>query len=223
MIITLATLPLNTHKANIRPIFQRFGEVKRISVHPGGRPADIVFADVHCVKRHILMPSSPSPGTTIGGIGAVWKVRPADHAGSIRSEHTENRPYGLSSGSLGDPPGAWEPLDSTTSRATVNELKRTVLRWRSSRLSNFRSRPGRVVEVTSNRFAHVEFASAEEALRAARQGAPYGFRYAERLLGVDFAHWMFYIGPAYPVSGWYASDGRYTLSQWTYDIPNIVG
>ena len=74
----------------------------------------------------------------------------------------------------------------------------------------------------SNRFAHVEFASAEEALRAARQGAPYGCRYAERLLGVDFAHWMFYIGPAYPVSGWYASDGRYTLSQWTYDIPNIV-
>lgn len=49
----------------------------------------------------------------------------------------------------------------------------------------------------SNRFAHVEFASAEEALRAARQGAPYGFRYAERLLAVDFAHWMFYIGPAY--------------------------
>ena len=35
-------------------------------------------------------------------------------------------------GPWGDPPGAWEPLDSATSRATVNELKRTVLGWRSS-------------------------------------------------------------------------------------------
>jgi hypothetical protein len=77
-----------------------------------------------------------------------------------------------------------------------------------------------------NGFAHVEFASTEEALRAARQGSPHGFRYADRLLDVDFARWIFYIGPAYRVvyiSGWNTSHGRNGLLQWTYDIPNIVG
>ena len=77
-----------------------------------------------------------------------------------------------------------------------------------------------------NGFAHVEFASTEEAVRAVRQGAPHGFRYMERLLDVDFARWVFYIGPAYRVvyiSGWPASNGRHVLLQWTNDIPNVVG
>ena len=74
-------------------------------------------------------------------------------------------------------------------------------------------------------FAHVEFANTEEALRAARHGAPYGFRYMGRLLDVDFAPWVFYFGPAYRVvhiSGWPASHTRPALLQWAYDIPNIV-
>jgi hypothetical protein len=74
--------------------------------------------------------------------------------------------------------------------------------------------------------AHVEFASTEEAIRAARQGAPHGFRYVDRLLDVDFAPWIFYIGPAYRsmyIAGWPASDGRPALLQWACDIPNIVG
>jgi hypothetical protein len=75
-------------------------------------------------------------------------------------------------------------------------------------------------------FAHVEFASMEEALRAARQGAPYGFCYADRLLDVDFAPWVFYIGPAYRVvhiSGWPSSHTRPALLQWAHDVPNVVG
>ena len=38
-------------KADIRPVFQRFGEVTRIFVEPDGRRADAVFADVHGCKR----------------------------------------------------------------------------------------------------------------------------------------------------------------------------
>jgi hypothetical protein len=75
-------------------------------------------------------------------------------------------------------------------------------------------------------FAHVEFASTEDALRAARQGAPYGFRYADRLLDIDFAPWISYFGPAYCVvhiSGWPASHTRPALLQWAYDLPDIVG
>jgi hypothetical protein len=59
-----------------------------------------------------------------------------------------------------------------------------------------------------SRFAHVEFANTEEALRAARHGAPYGFRYMDHLLNVDFAPWVFYFGPTYcivHISGWPAS------------------
>jgi len=66
----------------------------------------------------------------------------------------------------------------------------------------------------------------EEAVRAARQGVPHGFRYEERLLDVDFAPWVFYLGPLYRsvyISGWSASDGRHALLQWASDIPNIVG
>jgi hypothetical protein len=78
----------------------------------------------------------------------------------------------------------------------------------------------------SGGFAHVEFASTEEALRAARQGAPHGFRYADRLLDVDFARWHLHIGPAYRVvyvSDWNPSNGRNALFQWAYDIPKIIG
>jgi hypothetical protein len=76
-----------------------------------------------------------------------------------------------------------------------------------------------------NRYAHVEFASNEEALRAVRQGVQHGFRYGQRLLHIDFAPWVFYVGPAYRVvyiSGWSASDDRPALLQWTYDIPDIA-
>jgi hypothetical protein len=74
-------------------------------------------------------------------------------------------------------------------------------------------------------FAHVEFASTEEAIRAARQGVPHGFRYANRLLDVDFAPWLFHIGPTYRVvyiSGWSTSKGRSALLQWASDIPNVI-
>jgi len=63
-------------------------------------------------------------------------------------------------------------------------------------------------------------------MRAARQGAPHGFRYVDRLLDVDFAKWTFHIGPKYRsvyIAGWPASDGRPALLQWVCDIPNIVG
>ena len=75
-----------------------------------------------------------------------------------------------------------------------------------------------------NGFAHVEFASTEEASRAVRQGALYGLRYRERLLDIDLAPWVFYIGSAYRVvyiSGRPPLDGRHWLLRWTYDIPNI--
>ena len=51
MTVTLANLPQNTFKADIRPVFQHFGEVTRIIVRSGGTRADVVFADVHGVKR----------------------------------------------------------------------------------------------------------------------------------------------------------------------------
>ncbi|KAI9435437.1 hypothetical protein H4582DRAFT_2130446, partial [Lactarius indigo] len=43
--ITLENLPPNTYKVDIRPIFQRFGEVRRIIMGLGGTRADIIFAD----------------------------------------------------------------------------------------------------------------------------------------------------------------------------------
>jgi hypothetical protein len=72
-----------------------------------------------------------------------------------------------------------------------------------------------------NGFAHVE-----EALHVAPQGAPYGFRYAWRLLNVDFSPRAFHISAAYRavyISGWPTSNGRRALLQWTYNIPHIVG
>jgi hypothetical protein len=75
-------------------------------------------------------------------------------------------------------------------------------------------------------YAHVQFASTEDALRAVRQGAPHGFRYMERLVDVDFAPWSFYVGPIYNalyISGWPAACDRLSLVQWTNDIPNITG
>ena len=74
-------------------------------------------------------------------------------------------------------------------------------------------------------YAHVEFASTEEALHAVRQGVPHGFRYRQRLLEIDFAPSTSYVGPVYRavyISGWPASDGRSALLQWTNDIPNIA-
>jgi hypothetical protein len=50
-VITLASLPPNTNKTDIRPVFQRFGEVVRIFVDPDGRRADVVYGDAHGVKR----------------------------------------------------------------------------------------------------------------------------------------------------------------------------
>jgi hypothetical protein len=49
--VTLTNLPPNTVKADIRPFFQRFGEITRIFVQQDERHADVVFADVHGVKR----------------------------------------------------------------------------------------------------------------------------------------------------------------------------
>ncbi|KAH9976887.1 hypothetical protein BGW80DRAFT_885458 [Lactifluus volemus] len=164
----------------------------------------------------------------------------------LRLERAANRPYSLRKELLeGDAPELGKPLDPTTSSAIVEELKRTVPGWKGlyepSRvlwigrlpnnishiaLTNFWSRLGCVVEVRPSKsgFAYVEFASTEGALRAARQGAPHGFRYTDRLLNVDFAPWVFFIGPEYRVvhiSGWPASHTRPALLQWAYDVPNI--
>jgi len=49
--ITLEDLLPNTFKADIRPIFQRFGEIQRIVMGPGGTRADIKFANAHGAKR----------------------------------------------------------------------------------------------------------------------------------------------------------------------------
>ena len=78
----------------------------------------------------------------------------------------------------------------------------------------------------SNGYAHVEFASTEDALRAVRQGAPHGFRYRNRSVDVDFALWEFYVGPMYRavyISGWPGSKDQPALLKWTDDIPNIAG
>ncbi|KAH9970270.1 hypothetical protein BJV74DRAFT_867387 [Russula compacta] len=339
--IVLTGLPPDTSKADIRPIFQHFGEVRRIIVQPGGRRAEVVFVDVHCVKRtlhayaeqplrvrgeEIVVSRKHARGAGVSvnredGTGAdtAWRpmsssysqteqdnsdgaifvsdfppdttkeellealaplgkyerfvMRPGSkyayffyssddrvaeilrvhkrvpitlRGKSLRLERTVNRPYSLSPGPSGHSPELGKELDLATSRAIVEELKQTVPRWRGlygpsrvlwigrlplniSRvaLTNFWSRLGCVVEVRTslNGFAHVEFASTEEALRAARQGAQHGFRYAQRLLNVDFAPWVFYIGPAYCVvyiSGWPASSSWPALWQWAYDIPNMV-
>ncbi|KAF8492402.1 hypothetical protein F5888DRAFT_1730527, partial [Russula emetica] len=49
--VTLTGLPPNAVKADILLVFQQFGEVTRIFVQSYGRRADVVFADVHGVKR----------------------------------------------------------------------------------------------------------------------------------------------------------------------------
>ena len=59
-----------------------------------------------------------------------------------------------------------------------------------------------------------------------RQGVPHGFRYEKRLLDVDFAPWVFFVGPIYRcvyISGWSPSHGRNGLLRWASDIPDIVG
>ncbi|KAI9507299.1 hypothetical protein F5148DRAFT_1206079, partial [Russula earlei] len=164
----------------------------------------------------------------------------------LRIERALSRPY-WSPGASGYHLELGRPLEPAKSSAIIEELKRTVPKWRGSNepsrviwigrlpmdvsresLANFWSRLGCVVEVRTslNGFAHVEFASTEEALRAARQGTPHGFRYENRLLHVDFAVWKLYIGPEYRVvyiSGWPASHNRSALLQWAYDIPNVLG
>lgn len=341
--ITLADLPPNTSKVDIRPVFQRFGEIQRIILGSGGTRADIIFSDAHGVKRTLyayadrplfvrerevvvfrkraregsagvravddgqvnantaLQADSPRsgedrddghgvifvsqfpPGTTqdelweaLSRFGKYERfvMRPGsryayfmyssddrvDHilrshrripitvrGESLRIERTVNRPYGLLPGSSDSALELGKPLDPAASQAIVEELKQTAPRWRGScepsrvlwigrlpsnvsreALTNFWSRLGCVVEVraSTSGFAHIEFSSTEEALRAARQGAPHGFRYADRLLDVDFAPWLFYIGPAYRVvhlSGWPASHTRPELLQWAYDIPHVAG
>ncbi|KAI0295132.1 hypothetical protein B0F90DRAFT_1212783 [Multifurca ochricompacta] len=49
--VSLTHLPSHTVKADIRPVFQRFGEVKRIVIAPGGTCADVIFTDAREVKR----------------------------------------------------------------------------------------------------------------------------------------------------------------------------
>ncbi|KAH9054768.1 hypothetical protein EDB87DRAFT_1419965 [Lactarius vividus] len=342
-IITLENLPPNTFKVDIRPIFQRFGEVRRIVLGLGGTRADIIFADAEGVKR-TLHAYAEQPFFVRGrevvvfrkcareasnGFRAVnddqadtntaWQANPSrsridrdDGRGAIfvsqfpqgttqeelweallrfgnyekfvmrpgsryayfmyssadrvehilrsheripitirgenlRIERTVNRPYTLSPGSSDISLELGKPLDPAESQAIIEELKQTVPRWRGSyepsrvlwvgrlptnftreALSNFWSRLGCVVEVrpSMSGFAHIEFSSTEEALRAARQGAPHGFRYKDRLLDVDFAPWLFYIGPGYRfvyISGWPASNTRPELLQWAYDIPHVTG
>jgi hypothetical protein len=291
--ITLASLPPNTLKVDIRPVLQRFGEVKRIFVHPGGRRADVAFADVHGVRRTLhayaekplrvrgkeiivfrkqkradleggdeepdfgagvgaawregsfrtpasssshtrygqgrgdgaIFVSSFPPGTTPGELAEVlaqfgkyermvmrmqflcfsfcvllsklvviigpdskyaFFVYSSEHRAeevlrvhhripitvrgrSLRIECTENRPYSLSSASMGSPLEIGKPLDAATSSAIVEELRRTVPKWRGSNepsrviwigrlptnisreaLTNFWSRLGCVVEVRTS-------------------------------------------------------------------------
>ena len=50
-VITITGLPPNVTKADIRPIFQRYGEVARIHLHPDGKDANVIFVDDHGVKR----------------------------------------------------------------------------------------------------------------------------------------------------------------------------
>ena len=88
---------------------------------------------------------------------------------SLRIERTENRPYSLSSASMGSPLEIGKPLDAATSNAIVEELRRTVPKWRGSNepsrviwigrlptnitrkaLTNFWSRLGCVVEVRTS-------------------------------------------------------------------------
>jgi hypothetical protein len=74
-------------------------------------------------------------------------------------------------------------------------------------------------------YAFIEFASTEEGLRAARKGAPHGFRYEQRLLDIDFNSSKTFVGPGFRavyISGWRASDDRSALLQWAYDIHKIV-
>ncbi|KAF8492390.1 hypothetical protein F5888DRAFT_911356 [Russula emetica] len=166
---------------------------------------------------------------------------------TLRIERAENRPYSPSPGSLADALELGKPLDPATCSAILRELTRTVSRVRGSHnpsrvlwigwlparisrtaLTNFWSRLGSVVDIRSslkNGYAHVELPSTEEALRAVYQGVPHGFRCRQRLLDIDFAPWVFYVGRAYRVvyiSGWPGFDGRPALLQWTYDIPDIT-
>jgi hypothetical protein len=49
--IQLTDLPPRTFKTDIRPVFQHYGEIKRIIVQPDGRSAAVVFADAVAVRR----------------------------------------------------------------------------------------------------------------------------------------------------------------------------
>jgi hypothetical protein len=77
-------------------------------------------------------------------------------------------------------------------------------------------------------FAHIEFASTEEALRAVCQGAPHGLRYGQRLLDIDLRVGysmsrtviVWCISPGDPLL---ASNGRPALMRWSYDVPNVTG
>jgi hypothetical protein len=49
--ITVANLPPNTFKLDVRPVFQQFGEIQRVVMGPGGTSADIIFMDAQGAKR----------------------------------------------------------------------------------------------------------------------------------------------------------------------------
>ncbi|KAN0142021.1 hypothetical protein V8E53_000483 [Lactarius tabidus] len=84
------------------------------------------------------------------------------------------------------------------------------------KLPSFKSGGDSEASSNNERIAHIEFSSTEEALRAARKGAPHGFSYANRLLDVDFVPWLSNIGPFYRVryiSGWPTTQTRPELLQ----------
>ena len=78
--IALTGLPPKTLKTDIRYVFQRFGEVRRVIVYPDDRRAEVVFADVDSVRRS-LHAYAEQPLYVRGREIAVFRRRPAKSPG----------------------------------------------------------------------------------------------------------------------------------------------
>jgi len=81
--IQLTDLPPNTLKADIRPVFQHYGEVKRVIVQPDGRSAVVVFADAVAVSR-VLHAYADEPLRVRGQEIVVFRERSAHRGPGVK-------------------------------------------------------------------------------------------------------------------------------------------
>ena len=88
MTVTLAGLRPNTLKADIYHVLQRFAEIKRILVHPGGRSPD-----VYGVKRTLYAYAEGPLFVRGREIIVFWKYANRGGAGAGDEEESSGRGY----------------------------------------------------------------------------------------------------------------------------------